>query len=102
MFGKGPGFAAIPRRDADDREDASFTVDFLQLQVRIIPGNVVLKPLIEENIGRTQFLLHRLGNRAHEFALFPGKGERHRNFSGSWRRDMQAVCRVRLEATSGS
>jgi len=77
MFGTGPGFAAVAFGDADDDQGASFPVDLLKLQIRVFPGNVVLEPLIEEDVGRTQFPFNLLRNGAHQVALFPGQGERH-------------------------
>jgi hypothetical protein len=40
----------------------------------------VLEPLIEEGVRRTEFLLNRLHNGAHEVALFSGERKRHQEF----------------------
>jgi hypothetical protein len=50
----------------------------LKLQVRVSPGDVVLEPLIEKDVWRTEFPFNDLHNGSYELALFSAKRERHR------------------------
>jgi hypothetical protein len=59
----------------------------LKLQVRVSPGDVVLEPLIEKDVWRTEFPFNDLHNGSYELALFSAKRERHHEVLGKLARE---------------
>jgi len=62
VLGESPGFTTVVPADAQDNESGALSVHLLQSEVRIVPRNVIFKPIVEKDRVGTKALFDRFSD----------------------------------------